>query len=157
MIDPLANPPSAVLRYLSEMTRYDENGRRYFADADNTAILDLHAEGCPNAGPRAAARWLQTSRPDLWAETKATEKPVETAPPSTAADVMAAVRSGSMTADEATRRLMVTRPAETRQAPGIPEAPAFAGDSMTALMAKAKSGDKSAIAAITAKYLNPNR
>ncbi|MFK5599098.1 hypothetical protein ACFZ8E_19170 [Methylobacterium sp. HMF5984] len=159
--DPLASPPPGVLRDLADRRRVEPDGSAWFADDAGRPILDTARPGFPYADARTAAMWTLKHRPDVWGVDKPASETAPAVPSvtstSTAADLMAAVRTGSMTADEATRRMLVARPAETRPAPGIPDAPTFAGDTMTALMAKAKAGDHSAIAAITAKYLNPNR
>ena len=140
MIDPLANPPAAVLALLSERTRYDGDGNRWFADEDGTPIIDIHEPGCPNAGPRAAARYLHSRRQELWAETKAAEAPAKpVATPANSIEAMAYVKAGTMSDADAVAFLH-------KQA--APVAKPTGELNFTVLMAKARAGDAAALAAL---------
>jgi hypothetical protein len=137
--DPLAAPPGSVLSFLSDRMRRDEAGNPYFLDDAGLPILDVSRDGCPPADAKAVAAWTRTNRRDLWAE-----KPTETAAATahTAADVMAQVRTGALSASEATARLLGAQPAAAASPqPGGPI-------NFTEAMARARAGDASALAAL---------
>jgi hypothetical protein len=148
MIDPSANPPAAVLALLSERTRYDAEGNRFFADEDGSPIIDIHEPGCPNAGPRAAARYLHSRRPDLWAETKAAEAPVKpVAKPANTVEAMAAVRDGRMSVQDATAFMFCRSDPVPDKATSVP----VQDETFTSLMAAARRGEPGAQARLDAK------
>jgi len=107
-------PPAAVLAYLSSCARTDASGATVFHDETYGLHLASDREGCPPRSAREVADWTRTNRPELWGqpETKAAA-PTST----TAADVMARVRAGDLSADEATKRILAIGATATTSAP----------------------------------------
>jgi hypothetical protein len=143
-VDPLDNPPAAVLAFLSERQRYDENGKTYFIDDQGDPIWDLKKDMCPPADARGAAWWTRQFRPDLWSNPKAETKVADPAPvevPTTSAGLMLAVRAGTMTVEDATARMMAARPTETAPAPAMSSTGSLAPTGISALMARVRNGD----------------
>jgi hypothetical protein len=98
--DPLNSPPPAVLAFLAERARRTDDGSTYFADDAGLPLLATDVPGCPHAGPREAAAWTLQHRRDLWGDTAKPE--TKPAAPTTMSGIMAAVRAGEMSVDQAT-------------------------------------------------------
>jgi hypothetical protein len=133
------NPTPAVLAFLADRVRHDANGAPYFLDDAGSTILDSDSPDYPTADARAVARWTRTHRPELWGETA---KPAPAT--SSAADMMARVRTGTLSVADATAALLAQQTPETTQTPAKPAAP----QTVSELMAAVRRGTPGAAAAL---------
>lgn len=132
------SPPAAVLAYLTDAMRRDDAGNPYWTDDSGLVILDVNRDGCPPADARTVAAWTRQHRRDLWAGESAAPAATATAP-SSAADLMAQAKAGTISATEAANRLLGSQPAAAASPqPGGPL-------NFTTLMQAARAGDVAAL------------
>lgn len=145
MTDSIPKIPPAALADLNRRIVRDSEGTMTFIDDHGFPLMHLDKEGCPNYSPQDTVAWSRVAHPELWG-TETSPPAAEAAKssaPTTASEIMLAVRAGTMTAADASTALAKLANTSTMTA-HVATTPTTTNAS--ALFAAAKAGDAQALA-----------